>query len=48
MGNSFMKTAIKRENDMSLVITLKHVLGLTGHANVHGTLKLWGMAHENG
>ena len=36
-----MKTAIKRENDECLVMTLKHV-------NFLGTPKLWGIAHENG
>jgi hypothetical protein len=38
---------IKRENDGFLEITLKHVSGLMGHANLHGTLKLWGIVHEN-
>ena len=43
-----MKTAIRRENDEFLVISLKHVSGLTGHANLLGTPKLWEIAHENG
>src|SRR4051812_22727844 len=43
-----MKTTIKRENDEFLVITLKHVSGLTSHANRLGTPKLWAIAHENG
>src|SRR3954465_14149650 len=43
-----MKTTIKRENDEFLVITLKHVSGLTSHANLLGTPKLWAIAHENG
>ena len=42
-----MKTAIKHENDEFLVITLKHVSGLTSHANRVGTPKLWAIAHEN-
>ena len=42
-----MKMAIKSENDEFLVITHKHVLGLTGHANRPKTLKLWPIAHEN-
>jgi hypothetical protein len=43
-----MKTAIKRENDEFLVITLKHVSCLTGHAYHPGTLKMQAIAHENG
>src|SRR3954462_15516431 len=43
-----MKTTIKRENDEFLVITLKHVSGLTSHANLLGTPKLWAIALENG
>jgi hypothetical protein len=37
-----MKTAIKHGNDELLVISLKHVTGLTGLANPLGTQKLWG------
>src|SRR3954462_4939052 len=29
-------------------IPLKHVSGLTSHANRHGTRKIWAIAHENG
>ena len=36
-----MKTAIKRENNEFLVITLKHVSCLTGY-------KMQAIAHENG
>src|SRR3954470_12466062 len=36
-----MKTAIKRENNKCLAITLKHV-------NRLGTPKQWAIAHENG
>src|SRR3954469_10060466 len=43
-----MKTALKRENNESLVITLKHVSILTSHANPPETPKLWAIAHENG
>src|SRR3954465_4090392 len=43
-----MKTTIKRENNEFLVITLKHVSGLTSHANRPGTRKIWAIAHENG
>src|SRR3954468_1657633 len=43
-----MKTTIKRENDEFLVITLKHVSGLTSHANLLGNPKLWAIALENG
>src|SRR3954466_16397333 len=42
------ENAIKRENDEFLVITLKHVSGLTSHANRLGTPKLWAIALENG
>jgi hypothetical protein len=38
---------IKHENDVFLYITLKHVSGLTGHANCLGTPKLWEISHEN-
>src|SRR3954467_13594587 len=47
-GQYLMKTTIKRENDEFLVITLKHVSGLTSHANRPGTRKIWAIAHENG
>src|SRR3954468_18937434 len=40
-----MKTAIKRENDKFLVISLQHVSGLTGLANPLGTQKLWKITH---
>jgi hypothetical protein len=43
-----MKTAIKHGNNELLVISLKHVTGLTGLANPHGTQKLWEITHENG
>ena len=43
-----MKTALKRENNEFLVISLKHVSGLTGHENRPGAPKLWAIAHENG
>ena len=43
-----MKTAIKSENDDFLVMTLKHVSGLTVVVNRPRTPKLWGIAHENG
>src|SRR3954468_10407928 len=42
------ENAIKRENDEFLVIPLKHVSGLTSHANRPGTRKIWAIAHENG
>ena len=40
--------AIKRENDEFLVISLKHVLGLTVVVNRPGTPKPWAIAHANG
>ena len=43
-----MKTAIKRENGEFLVISLKHVTGLTGLANPLGTQKPWEISHGNG
>src|SRR3954469_3112773 len=43
-----MKMAIKRKNDEFLVITLKHVSGLMGHANPPRTSKLREIAYENG
>ena len=43
-----MKTAIKRENDEFLVISIKRVMGLIGLANPLGTQKLWEITHENG
>ena len=43
-----MKIAIKHENHEVLDITLKHVSGLTDHANWQGTPKLWAITHENG
>ena len=42
-----MKTAVKRKNDTFLVITLKHVSGLTCHAKPPSTPKLWAITHEN-
>ena len=36
-----MKTAIKRENEECLIITIKHV-------NCLGTPKLWAISHYNG
>ena len=42
-----MKTAIKRENDEFLVISLKHVRVLSRHANPAETQKLWAITHEN-
>src|SRR3954469_25855873 len=42
-----MKTAVKRENDGFLVISLKHVSVRTRHANLHRTTNLWAIAHEN-
>src|SRR3954462_11875016 len=42
-----MKMTIKRENDEFLVITLKHVSGLTSHANRPRNPKQWEIAHEN-
>src|SRR3954471_16104472 len=42
-----MKMAIKRENDEFLVITVKHVSGLTSHANRPRNPKQWAIAHEN-
>src|SRR3954463_15248945 len=43
-----MKTAIKRENDDFLVISLKHVRVLMRQENPPGTRILWGITHENG
>src|SRR4051812_25732305 len=43
-----MKTVIKRKNDEFLVISMKHVTGLTGLANTLGTQKQWEITHENG
>jgi len=43
-----MKTVIKRENDEFLVISIKHVTGLTGLANPLGTQKQWEITHEKG
>ena len=43
-----MKTAIKRENDEFLVISIKRVTELTGLANLLGTQKQWEITHENG
>ena len=43
-----MKTALKCENNEILVLTIKHVSGLTSHANLPETPKLWAIAHENG
>ena len=43
-----MNTTIKHENDDFLVIPLKHVSGITSHANRPGSQKIWAIAHENG
>ena len=43
-----MKTAIKHENDEFLVISLKHISGLTVDRDRPGTPKSWAIAHENG
>jgi hypothetical protein len=43
-----MKIALKHANDEFLVMTLKHVPGLTGFVNCLGTPKLWATSHENG
>jgi hypothetical protein len=43
-----MKITIKRENNEFLVITLKHISGLTDLANPPRMPKLWAIAHENG
>ena len=43
-----MNMAIQRENNEFLVITLKHVSGLTGIVNRPRTAKLWRIARENG
>jgi hypothetical protein len=48
-----MKTALKPKNDEFFDKNLKHLSGLTGHANPHGTTQLWEMLmktakkHEN-
>src|SRR3954471_5237701 len=42
-----MKMAMKHENDEFLVITLKHVSGLTFVVNLRRTPKLWVIANEN-
>jgi hypothetical protein len=41
-----MKTTIKQENDEILVLSLKHVSGLTVVVNRTGTPKLWHIGHE--
>jgi hypothetical protein len=43
-----MKTAIKGKNYESWVISLKHVSGLKGLANLLATQKRWEITHENG
>jgi hypothetical protein len=43
-----MKTALKREKDEFLVLSLKQVLSFMGLVNHPGTPKLWAIAHENG
>ena len=43
-----MKTALKRENDKFLAMTLKPDSGLTFLINRPRTPKLWAIAHENG
>src|SRR4051812_43865748 len=41
-----MKTVIKRENDEFLVISIKHVTGLTCLENPLGTKKQWEITHK--
>ena len=36
------------ENYEFLVISLKHVTGLTGHANSSETQKIWAITHDKG
>src|SRR3954469_9479191 len=36
------------KNTIFLIISLKHVTGLTGRANPTGTQKLWQITHKNG
>ena len=43
-----MKSAVKRENDLFLVITLKPLSGLMVIVNRPRTTKLWVIARENG
>ena len=43
-----MKTTIRRENDEFLLISLKDVSGLMGHANPPVTEKMRAIAHEKG
>jgi hypothetical protein len=42
-----MKTMLKHKNDEVLVMPLKHVLSVIFLVNLHGTPKLWAIAHEN-
>jgi hypothetical protein len=42
-----MKTTIRTKNGEFLVIFLKHVLGLMGHAHPRGTTKMWTIDDEN-
>ena len=42
-----MKTSIKHESGEFLVMSLKHVSGVTSRTNHLGTPKLWAMADEN-
>ena len=46
-GKFLMKMAIKHENDEFLVITLKHVSGLTVIVNCPRSPKEWAIVHEN-
>src|SRR3954464_8594877 len=43
-----MKMTIKHENEVFLVISLKHVSGLKAIVNLPRTPKLWAKDHENG
>src|SRR3954469_15211610 len=43
-----MKTVKKRENEEFLVISIKHVMGLTGLANPRGTQEHWEITHGKG
>ena len=43
-----MKTALKRENDKFLAMTLKPISGLIGLGNRPNSAKLWAITHQNG
>ena len=43
-----MKTALKRENDKFLAMTLKPLSGPIGLGNRPRSAKLWAIAHEKG